>query len=964
MDLNCNFKTAGLKSFQAEWEGSLPSLAIHRGKEKTVIEGKGLKGAIHIDKNKTAFSLTELTLENPRLTMSGTLLVDKGRQQVRLELEGREVDVASIRKAALTIAGDVANIRKVFDIVKGGKVPLISLTTHGSTMADLGNLGNMLIKGQMADGKILVPKADLDLDDVKGDAVISRGIMKGEYLEARLGKSIGYGGSLELGLAGHKAPFHLNMIFQADLAQIPSLLKGLIKSESFVREINLAEDIKGSALGRLILGGSPEAIKPRVDVSEFNLSARYGRVPHPLEIKGGHLSYHEDGIDVESLSGTMRGSSFSGLSARVDWKEEAFLKVKSGESVIILEEIHPWLASFENLSPLKDLKTLEGTVAISNQTFKGPLLEPENWQFKTSGEVRHLKVDSARFPGPIDVTGGKFDALGGPEDQNLTFKDARVTVLDASLNVSGAFEDYLKGLDKFEIRLQGDVGPDSNQWISSFIHMPSEFILRSPLSVSGARLAWEKGTKTSFEGNLTVQNGPGISLDIAQTPDEFTIRDLIIKDKESKAHLALNLKKREFHVKFAGHLTKTTTDRLLAESKLPDGSLEGDIRAHILMDRPMRSTAQGELKGQDLIFPMTPKAPLKINSISLGGEKNRINIESADLTWGENNFMLKGDLNFSEKGMLFGLDLSSDGLDWGHIKNSFEKQEKERGDEQTRGLWSSPVRGTLRLKSKYLKHEPFTWEPFHAVILLNSTGLSVKVTEAKLCGISTPGILKVTSQDLSLDLKPVSKGRELDDTVTCLSRETTKMTGTFDLKGELKARAKPEELAHSLQGRIEFVAKKGRFYRDIMLHNIFDYLNVTETFFGKFPGIGKKGIGYDSITIKAHLRDGKLELKEVVMDGDSMELACQGYVDLIRKKMDLNILVSPLKTVDRVVKKTPLLKHVLAGTLVSIPLKISGDLSNPKVHTLAPSAMGSGLLGIMKRTFQLPIKIIEPVLPE
>jgi hypothetical protein len=94
-----------------------------------------------------------------------------------------------------------------------------------------------------------------------------------------------------------------------------------------------------------------------------------------------------------------------------------------------------------------------------------------------------------------------------------------------------------------------------------------------------------------------------------------------------------------------------------------------------------------------------------------------------------------------------------------------------------------------------------------------------------------------------------------------------------------------------------------------------------------------------------------------------MEMACLGDIDLVNKKLDLRVLVAPLKTVDSVVKKIPLVNHVLGGTLVSIPIKVEGDWGNPTVTPLSPSAVGSGLVGIMKRTLELPFKMIEPLVP-
>jgi hypothetical protein len=54
--------------------------------------------------------------------------------------------------------------------------------------------------------------------------------------------------------------------------------------------------------------------------------------------------------------------------------------------------------------------------------------------------------------------------------------------------------------------------------------------------------------------------------------------------------------------------------------------------------------------------------------------------------------------------------------------------------------------------------------------------------------------------------------------------------------------------------------------------------------------------------------------------------------------------------VQRIVGKIPVLGKILGGSLVSVPVKIKGNLSDPEVTFLSPSAVGSAFLGIMERT--------------
>ena len=93
-----------------------------------------------------------------------------------------------------------------------------------------------------------------------------------------------------------------------------------------------------------------------------------------------------------------------------------------------------------------------------------------------------------------------------------------------------------------------------------------------------------------------------------------------------------------------------------------------------------------------------------------------------------------------------------------------------------------------------------------------------------------------------------------------------------------------------------------------------------------------------------------------------MGIACEGDIDLVENKIDLLILVAPFKTVDRIVEILPLIGNVLGGNLISIPFKAKGNLNDPDVYPLPPTAVGSGILGILERTLKLPITIIQPVI--
>ncbi|MDY6990406.1 MAG: AsmA-like C-terminal domain-containing protein [Thermodesulfobacteriota bacterium] len=928
------------------------TLDLRQG-DQSVLSLDDVDGRLNLPPTRMACQLTCKSNLWEGLSLEGQM-----SPQVSLELEGRGVDVHSTRKAVLALAGDIHEIQNIFNILQGGEASVITFRTHGSSVMDLAKLENILIKGSLRQGRISIAQIGMDLDEVHGDVVISQGILEGSHIEARLENARGREMSLRLGLKGRNAPFHLEAEIETDLVQLRSALQRFVRNGTFLREMNGIYEITGQAVGRLILGERIRAMTAKVDVSQFNLLADYDRIPYLLEISQGRFTYDKTGVYVEDVAGKLGTSSVSGLSAGLKWGKGPFLEVKTGKTLISLGEVYPWLTSFEKPShALNGLKSLKGAVALSALGIRGPLLRPEQWHVETKGKVENVVADVNLFSKPVAVTKGAFE--GGLDE--LSFTGLRTDVLDASLSGTGILKGYAGGLQETDVTFGGTLGPEASRWISDLMNFPPEVNIRAPLSVSQGRFLWERDHKTSFAGRLAVQDGPQVSVDICRDPDELMIRELLIQDDESQGSLKLNLRKKMLGLEFAGHLTKKTIDGLLIKEQFPTGWIRGAFKGEFLMDHPTKSKVQGRLQGENLIIPWMLKGPVKIESLSLDSQKNALLVESATVTLGENRMALVGKVSTSEAGFLFDMALSADSLEWNEVTRILGK-EKAEGDMATatdQDLWDIPFEGVLRLQTDHFKHDQYDWSPLCADLSFARDKVAISVSKAHLCGISTPGIVTMTSQEVKLDFEALCKGQELDPVLTCFGYEEGSVTGTFDLEGRVMAQGKGEAWSRSLQGDVEFVAKKGRIHRYGVLAKILAFVNVTEVFRGKVPDLKEEGFAYDAITAKATIQDGKIVLSEGFVDGPSMEIAFHGDIDLKDKNLDLQVLVAPLKTADFLVKRIPVVGRILGGTLVSIPMKVTGPWADPTVTPLSASGVGSRLLDIMERTVKLPVEVME-----
>jgi hypothetical protein len=954
----------GPNDLTAAIQGSIPRLTLLRGEETVVVKSKRLAATFQVQGDKTTFYLEELHLDHPQLNASGNLSVDRSvspdAPEIRVDLAGTNVDVQSTRQAALTLGGDNSTLKKIFEVLKEGHVPTIRFKTRGRSVAELGKLENIVIQGQMIDGKIFTPGADLNLEDVKGDAVISKGVLKGSNLEARYGKTTGRSGTLTLGLAEGNDRFHLDIAVQADLSRLPFHLKGWVNNRSFVAEMNRIRRLNGKATGRLILGERITSIQTRVEVTNFELSAAYQRIPYPLKVSSGQFFYDPEHIEVKNLRGQMASSSFSGLTALIKLKPAAFLDIQTGKFNLFLDQIYSWLSNHERLAnEIKNLKAVKGTVSLSAVNLKGPLLRPDNWKFQTSGKVKNLTVNWSLLPGPIAVQRGNFKANA----QKLFFTEAAATILDASYIGAGTLTGYLKRLQRVDLKFQGHLGSQSTQWVSDWIRLPRDLRLRSPLQVNQARLNWARPSQLSFSGNLMVNKGPKIAMDFGWNPAELKINRLSIQDDVSDASLTLNLKKKALDIKFVGNLSQKTSDAIFVKQHMSSGWITGDFKARILIDQPLQSSAHGNLEGKDIIFPRELGVPVKIDALSLDAVQNKIGVKSAAISWGERRIDLKGNVKISKKEFLLDMDLGMDGCTWDELQNLLPGENHANKGKTKETFLAVPLRGNLRVHSKYFKYGRFTWSPIQASITFRRDEIDVAVGAADLCGISTPGVLKISPSQLRMDFKPNTQDQDLAPAIDCLLDKKEIISGSFDIEGQIETRGMEKTLIKALQGDMNFTAREGRIYRYGALAKIFALLNVTEIYKGKLPDVSKEGFAYKTIRSRTNIQNGKLILEEMHIDGASMGIVCQGDIDLNDNRMNVTVLVAPLKTVDSIIKHIPLVNIIFNGTLVSVPFRVTGNIADPKVTPLSPSAVGSGLFGILKRTIKLPIKIVQPILP-
>jgi hypothetical protein len=958
VNLNVELTARGLKKIKTEINGTSPSLGLVRGNRKTVIEGSSFKAAISRDDGIVNAVIERLDLVSPRLTATGELTVDPASSS-RLKLVGKDLDVSPVREWALKIAGDIEVVEDIFRHVKGGQMPEISFQAAGRSFAEMWKTNNMVVTGTIRDGNILTFALGIDLEDVSGPFVVSRGVLEAKQFSARYGKIQGRDGTLRLGLEGKSAPFHLDLMVQTDAAELRSLLLRVVENEKLRKELSRLRNVEGNLSGRLILGERIDSIFPKVSILKAAISGSYDPIPYPISVKEGRFQYDDDKIALEGVSGAVGLSTFSGLTGALSYNESRQIEIDSGKFSLDVEQSKNLLNSFELFQKeLRDVDFARGRLDLSSLSLKGPLDQPNRWDFSSTGTIQGIAVKTAKLPGVMNLASGTFSAAPA----KLVVSNANLELLDASMAVEGFLEGFNGAPLSLDATATGTIGGKMTEWLSRQIEVPKPLMLRSPLQVTKGRVLWKERGDVAFQGDLTVAGGPRLSLDVVQGPQTVEIKEIIIADGEQRARMTLDLERDKFAFSFTGTLYQETLNRIFQVPPLDGSLIQGDIEISAFFEEPFRFTARGQLAGKELWVPLKDERAI-VEFFFLEAGPDGVNIRSADVRLRNSRLSFMGKLLAETKALRLDMNVSADRVVWGEISELIDGGSNLGNNKGFLGIPLPPIEGTVRLKTDNFTFGKFSWSPFQATASITPQGIRGEVERGNVCGIGTVGRVDVADKEIGLDVQLSVTDGQLEFTSRCLTENKQVVKGSYSLKAHFVGQGAPEKVLQTLTGEFEFTAQDGQLVNSPAVDATFDYLNSTGDFQVAFPDLDKESFPFRLIRSQGTLEGMTLVNDELIIQSSLFTITGRGKIDLDDKQIDAIGLVSVLMPGDRVIKRIPIVGSILDGSIIGIPVRLTGSLERPDVTYLSPSAVGAELLRIPVRFLGWPLEAIRLFTP-
>lgn len=961
LDLDAGVDIGNPKNFSADLDISGAGLAFLQADKKIEIACEHLKSSLRVSGDDVIVSLADFRTANPAARLSGSFTALPHTSGFSLDLKGYGLDVSAIRKAALRLFGGNEVIAGIFSYLKGGRIPHIRIQSKSRELSDLGNMDNLVIQGRLLGGDIAIHPIRMQLSAVSGDVRISRGLLEASHASAKLGKTIGRDGFLKLGISQGNDAFHLGIKINADLAQVPGVLEGIIPPGAILRELSLFKDISGRATARLELGETLSDIQTRLEVSNMAFSASYRRLPFPLEIRDGRLVYQKNRVKIENLDGKIGKTSFSNLFCSVDWGGDIGVDMPKGRVRIDLDTFCPWLSSFEVIGKgLAGVERVGGFLELSEMSLDIPKdidRTSKPLRFSATGDVDGVYLQARHLPDTLLLDSGKFRV----EPDRSSFTDLKGRLMDAEFNLTGTISGKIYQPDSLTVGLNGRMGEKTISFLRKAGILKLYYPLRGPIRLSHTDIDWQASGSFSFKGDIFCPEGARLSCEFYRHAGGFTIKRLDIKDMESDAAVAFDFKKNEISLKFKGVLYGHTLGRVFALKKSPQGILKGDFLADFVENRWSSSSFEGRLSGKGIVFPFPQGPPLKIERLMLSGIHDVIDVKRLGISYDGSQADITGRLYAAADIFMFDLYASAGDLAFGFPGKIGNGSEGSVENEFLRGLADFPVKGVINLSARSLSLGKYTFKPFHARIAKTMHKIIIDADRADICGLDAMGTIDWNGTIMRLELKAAAKNRDFDSTYACLSGDRIKMSGKYDLHCTISSQGHIDDLMKNARGKFDFKAKKGVITKEKELARILEVINVTEIVKGRLPDLKAKGFRYNTIDITGVLSGNVIDVSKFYMDGKTLDILGAGTVELNKNTIDAKLLASPFKTVDSVIQAIPGVNYLLAGNLVSIPIRISGQLDDPKVHVMEISEISSNFLNFAERVIKSPVKLIKSV---
>ncbi len=1015
-----HIKGNGLETVSAEFKGDFPSFNVAFQDRNLALKTGHADFSFLKDKKDFLINIKQLVFDYPGLILKGVIARNLPAHEKKehpadeavwkIDLEGTNLDVTSIREGVQALWYDHPVAEKVCDIVLAGKAKHAAYSFKGK-VSDFKDVENMYLTVEVDTSTIMVPKADLHLTKAKGPIKIVDGYLSGDGLSGWLNESYGYNCQLLVGLTDNHRDFNLGLDIEGDVAELPPILNRLVNHAGFRHELGRFSSVSGRVKGNLKLGDRIDHLLAEVDVKEMRAGAKYNRLSWPLAVMGGTLQVLPHEVKWQNVKGTAGPNTILNSSGNVSWHNQALIDINTLDALIDSTSFHAeltganyttpkpppkkpsWRLNANDMVPRtvpKVLTSIEGPIEIRNAQVHGKGAKPKEWDYSMDIHLNGVTWKTPLLPAPVLTV----SASGAINNHGITLDESNSWFLEQPVQIKGDFNhsnfDHWHGW----LNIDSTMLEKASHWVKEKGWVPEEYFPKLPCRLNEFKITWDSHNiwiKGGVLSGITGSDVAQVNLDLKYGKELLNIKKLeFISATRERGKLALNLTKTKpaaFYFIWDGDLSESTLDALLNTNTLLNGHLHGKYAINI-KKKSQKPLFEGAISLKDMSrFWGLDLQPVTINELELSGHNGYNDFKKLNFSFMGEHADASGTVHNGAENLGLDLTLSSQEISnetvarfLDYLKQQLEKwsvsMSKEPGTTDKKAI---QLNGIVKFRAEkfHLKPDPTKphgrkgltqiYTPLAGFIKFSSLDqIAATITQTSLCGIPLNGMwysddaLGPKSLRMWTDLQTPPKFQEI---LPCLGSKQSLIEGDVLLDVNFEGNKNTW-----LSGHANIYSKKGYIHRLALLSKIFSVINITDLF--KETGLqdaATEGFAYSSIEIETQVEDNNLIINKAVIRGDGLNLFARGKMDLKNYNADITILISPFKSLDAIVTKVPIVGRVIGGenaTIITIPVSITGNIRDPQVKILKASAVGEGIINLVNDIIRLPYFIIEPILPK
>lgn len=951
--------TDGRSSFDLAVSMDAPQTRVRRGERYVDVVEARISAVAAMRGADIEVNLTDIHLGDMVPAARSTLRLVGASHQPQFSVEVDAVDLVRLRDAVLAMLDGQPVIRDYVGRIRSGRITDVRFAAASDSFATLFDWRNANASLRLDGGTMLLPVIEQEVGGVGALMEFTGGTLKVSSAGAQLGPSKLTGAVVEIGLADLHVDTRTD--FALDLPQALAIIRPLLTQEQRT-SLAVIRSANGAVQGHASFALHDRQWSTKVDIARSDAMVRVEQVPWPIALRQAHVEASPVRVVLDGLNGSAGPIVLSQGGGEIALGGSPTVKAARATLAVAVNDLYQWLRSQKALArSLHPIPKIGGRATVTVHDVRGRLDRPAALAFDVSVEPHEIKVETTDWPAAT-VDGGTIRIT----PDALLVQRVGAQVLDARATLSARVDSYRSDQRRVNANVEGGVVDHALvDWMWHRFQLPRRLVPATPMSLAARRILWSDG-KLDVAAEARFDRGPAVGVDIALARGALDLRRLTIKDDASDATFSAVTRGRLIDFTFKGAVASRSVAALLQHAARDyGGKLQGDLRLTLDRDLQGRAEAHGRVLAEHINLARLLPVALKLERADVEGAGQKLRVRELTVDWNEQKATLRGEIERRAYGAAVKAEVESPGVVIDALlpapKAADADPEAPPADADDAAappkIWPLRVTGTLAVRAGFLQWRTYRVEPVRADLVLEPERAEMKVSDANLCGIAFPFSLMAVPGEMDAAVTLSARGQELTGVTRCFGQDKVVLTGKFDLTAKLRAKGKPKELIQALEGPLELHARDGEIRKFALLGNILSLKSVTSVL-KKGANVSGEGFGYKKLDLAGTFGKGAFAVEGAALDSPALGLAANGSVDLTGDKSRLTVLVAPFGRIDRLVRKVPIVGYVLGGALTSIPVGVSGDIRNPLVVPLGPSAITSELTGIFERTLKLPTKLL------